>query len=108
VFDFVRSTSGHFVGSLRRNHSRRAAAGWRDGIEFLREIQTAPSTVGTPVLLLSSEAEVRDRVRGLNTGAEDYVGKPYDQSYVVARARRTPAEEETRKRFRNVENRPHH
>ena len=58
-----------------------------DGIEFLREIQTAPSTVGTPVLLLSSEAEVRDRVRGLNTGAEDYVGKPYDQSYVVARAR---------------------
>ena len=30
---------------------------------------------------------MRDRVRGLNTGADDYVGKPYDESYVVARAR---------------------
>jgi DNA-binding response OmpR family regulator len=38
-------------------------------------------------MLLSSEAEVRDRVRGLNTGADDYVGKPYEQSYIVARAR---------------------
>ncbi len=57
-----------------------------DGIEFLREIRTTPSTAATPVMLLSSEAEVRDRVRGLNTGADEYVGKPYDQSYVVARA----------------------
>jgi len=58
-----------------------------DGIEFLRETRTTPSTAGTPVMLLSSEAEVRDRVRGLNTGADDYIGKPYEQSYVVARAR---------------------
>lgn len=58
-----------------------------DGVEFLREIRSTPSTAGTAVLLLSSEAEVRDRVRGLNTGADEYVGKPYDQSYVVARAR---------------------
>lgn len=66
-----------------------------DGIEFLREIRTAPSMVGTPVMLLSSEAEVRDRVRGLNTGADDYVGKPYDQSYVVARAREILREKES-------------
>jgi len=58
-----------------------------DGIQFLREIRTTPSSAGIPVMLLSSEAEVRDRVRGLQTGADDYVGKPYDQSYVVARAR---------------------
>ena len=69
-----------------------------DGIEFLQEIRTTSSTAGTPVMLLSSEAEVRDRVRGLNTGADEYVGKPYDQSYVVARARellrkREPANE---------------
>jgi DNA-binding response OmpR family regulator len=38
-------------------------------------------------MLLSSEAEVRNRVRGLNTGADDYVGKPYDKSYIVARVR---------------------
>jgi two-component system, NtrC family, sensor kinase len=66
-----------------------------DGIEFLREIRTTPSTVGIPVMLLSSEGEVRDRVRGLNTGADDYVGKPYDQSYVVARARELLRKKET-------------
>jgi DNA-binding response OmpR family regulator len=58
-----------------------------DGIDLLREIRTTPATAGTPVMLLSTEAEVRDRVRGLTTGADDYVGKPYDPNYVVARAR---------------------
>lgn len=58
-----------------------------DGIEFLREIKDAAATTGTPVMLLSSEVEVRDRVRGLKTGADEYIGKPYDQTYVVARAR---------------------
>src|SRR5258706_4978741 len=37
-------------------------------------------------MMLSSEAEVSDRIRGMATGADEYVGKPYDQSYVVARA----------------------
>src|SRR5262249_30058163 len=41
----------------------------------------------TAVMLLSTEAEVRDRVRGLTTGADEYVGKPYDPGYVIARAR---------------------
>lgn len=58
-----------------------------DGVEFIREIKANPSAAAVPVILLSSEAEVRDRVRGMNTGADEYVGKPYDQSYVVARAR---------------------
>ncbi|HEV3040881.1 MAG TPA: response regulator [Candidatus Angelobacter sp.] len=58
-----------------------------DGIEFLREIKNTAATAEVPVMLLSSEAEVQDRIRGLNTGADEYVGKPYDQSYVVARAR---------------------
>jgi DNA-binding response OmpR family regulator len=58
-----------------------------DGIEFLREMKSAESTAKTPVMLLSTESEVRSRIRGLKTGAEEYVGKPYDRSYVVARAR---------------------
>jgi two-component system, NtrC family, sensor kinase len=45
-----------------------------------------PSASQTAVMLLSTEAEIRDRVRGLTTGADEYVGKPYDPSYVVARA----------------------
>jgi two-component system, NtrC family, sensor kinase len=58
-----------------------------DGLALLQEIKAAPATADRPVLLLSSEDEVRDRVRGLKTGADDYVGKPYDAAQVVARAR---------------------
>ena len=58
-----------------------------DGIELLQEIKTGSTTSGIPVLLLSTEVEVRDRVRGLKTGADDYVGKPYDKIYLIARAK---------------------
>lgn len=58
-----------------------------DGLTLLEELQRAPATVRTPVMLLSSETEVRDRIRGLRVGADEYVGKPYDVSYVVGRAR---------------------
>ncbi|HEY3593705.1 MAG TPA: response regulator, partial [Polyangiaceae bacterium] len=58
-----------------------------DGVEILQEIRSSPATAKTPVLLLSTEAEVKDRIRGLRTGADEYVGKPYDRGYVVGRAR---------------------
>ena len=58
-----------------------------DGIDLLRELRGNPRTAAVPVILLSSEAEVRDRIRGLTTGADEYVGKPYDTHYLVARAR---------------------
>jgi DNA-binding response OmpR family regulator len=58
-----------------------------DGIDLLKDIRSTPSTAGIAVMLLSTEAEIRDRVRGLTTGADEYVGKPYDPSYLVARAR---------------------
>jgi two-component system, NtrC family, sensor kinase len=57
-----------------------------DGIDLLKEIRSAPVS-DTAVMLLSTEAEIHDRVRGLTTGADEYVGKPYDPNYVVARAR---------------------
>lgn len=56
-----------------------------DGIELLHLIR-ASSKPATPVMFLSTEAEVGDRIRGLRTGADEYVGKPYDRSYVVSRA----------------------
>lgn len=58
-----------------------------DGIDLLREIRDAPATHDLPVLLLSTEAEVANRVRGMRTGANDYVGKPYEPAYLVARVR---------------------
>jgi DNA-binding response OmpR family regulator len=58
-----------------------------DGIELLQEIKMNPATQAIPVLLLSTEVEVRDRIRGLKTGADDYVGKPYESNYLLVRAR---------------------
>jgi two-component system NtrC family sensor kinase len=58
-----------------------------DGLDLLQEIRAAAATVDLPVLMLSTEAEVRDRIRGMQIGATDYVGKPYDRSQVVSRAR---------------------
>jgi two-component system, NtrC family, sensor kinase len=57
-----------------------------NGIDFLRELRTISATAKMPVVLLSTESEVRDRVRGLKTGANDYIGKPYESSYVVGRS----------------------
>lgn len=54
------------------------------GVDFLIELREA--RIASPVLMLSSEAEVKNRIRGLQAGADEYVGKPYDRDYVVARA----------------------
>jgi DNA-binding response OmpR family regulator len=61
--------------------------GFADGVDLLREIRETPRTAATIVILLSSLAQVRARVRGLRTGADDYVGKPYEAPYLIARAR---------------------
>jgi DNA-binding response OmpR family regulator/two-component sensor histidine kinase len=58
-----------------------------DGLELLTAIKHAEATAHMPVILLSSEAEVASRIRGLGAGADEYVGKPYDRSYIISRAR---------------------
>ncbi len=58
-----------------------------DGVSLLGELRDMPARRDTVVVLLSSEAEVRDRVRGLHKGADEYVGKPYDAGYLIARVR---------------------
>jgi DNA-binding response OmpR family regulator len=71
-----------------------------DGVELLRELRASDAAAGTAILMLSTEAEVKDRIRGLQTGADEYVGKPYERGHVVARARelcrarRSPGAEE--------------
>jgi DNA-binding response OmpR family regulator len=57
-----------------------------DGVDVLRILRETPATAGLPVLMLSSEAQVKDRIRGLRMGADEYIGKPYDAAYLVARA----------------------
>jgi two-component system, NtrC family, sensor kinase len=58
-----------------------------DGIDLLREIRSMPNGGDTAVVMLSAESEVQNRIRGMQTGADEYVGKPYDAGYVVARMR---------------------
>ncbi len=57
-----------------------------DGIDLLAELRRDPRFASIPVMLLSSEVEVKDRVRGLTTGADQFIGKPYDTAYVIERA----------------------
>jgi two-component system, NtrC family, sensor kinase len=58
-----------------------------DGLELLTELRGMPSRARVVTVLLSSEDEVADRLAGLRIGADEYVGKPYDAGYVVARVR---------------------
>ena len=58
-----------------------------DGVDLLKELRSMPERSATPVIMLSGEAEVKDRIRGLKTGADEYIGKPYDTKYVIAKAR---------------------
>lgn len=57
------------------------------GIEVCRRLKIRPETRGIPVIMLSARSEEVDRVRGLETGADDYVIKPYSLPELMARVR---------------------
>lgn len=57
------------------------------GIEVCRRLKMRPETRAIPIIMLSARAEEVDRVRGLETGADDYVIKPYSMVELMARAR---------------------
>ncbi len=57
------------------------------GIEVCRRLKAAPETRAIAVIMLSARAEEVDRVRGLETGADDYVVKPYSVVELMARVR---------------------
>ena len=54
-----------------------------DGFDVIQQIREAGVT--SPVLFLSARAEVSDRVRGLNLGADDYLSKPFAFAELLAR-----------------------
>ena len=58
-----------------------------DGIEVLESLRQDTQYQSLPVLLLTASDETEDRVRGLNTGADDYITKPFKIEEVVARIR---------------------
>ena len=57
------------------------------GIEVCRRLKTRVETRGIPIIMLSARSEEVDKVRGLETGADDYVVKPYSVIELVARVK---------------------
>jgi two-component system, OmpR family, phosphate regulon response regulator PhoB len=55
------------------------------GIELCRRIRAGKRARGLPILMLTARGEEGDRIRGLSTGADDYVTKPFSPAELTAR-----------------------
>ena len=55
------------------------------GIEVCRRLRRREATANVPIIMLTARGEEADRVRGLETGADDYVTKPFSPRELVAR-----------------------
>jgi DNA-binding NtrC family response regulator len=60
-----------------------------DGIEVLKQVKADPRTRFIPVILVTALAELEERVRGLDAGADDYITKPFQSFELLARIRST-------------------
>lgn len=57
------------------------------GIEVCRRLRRAPATANLPIVMLTARGDEADRIRGLETGADDYMTKPFSPRELVARIR---------------------
>ena len=57
------------------------------GVEVCRRLRGRAETRAVPIIMLTARAEESDRIRGLETGADDYVTKPFSTAELVARIR---------------------
>ncbi len=57
------------------------------GIELCRQIRSMPETRNIPIIMLTARSEEADRIRGLETGADDYMTKPFSTKELIARVR---------------------
>ncbi len=58
-----------------------------DGLEVCRRLRQNPTTQDIPILMLTAKGKPQDKVVGLNTGADDYLAKPFSFDELVARIR---------------------
>jgi two-component system phosphate regulon response regulator PhoB len=56
------------------------------GIEVCRRLRRRDSTASVPIIMLTARGEEEDRIRGLETGADDYLTKPFSPKELLARA----------------------
>ena len=57
------------------------------GIEICRRVRTRQDTANLPIIMLTARTEEADRIRGLETGADDYVTKPFSTNELMARVK---------------------
>jgi len=57
----------------------------RSGLELAQQLKQSPKTRQLPIIMVSARGEEEDRVRGLDTGADDYIAKPFSPREMVAR-----------------------
>jgi two-component system phosphate regulon response regulator PhoB len=57
----------------------------RDGFGVFRELKRDPRTVNTPIIMLTARAQTEDRIQGLETGADDYLTKPFSPKELMLR-----------------------
>ena len=57
------------------------------GIEVCRRLRAKPDARNIPIIMLTARGEESDRIRGLDTGADDYVTKPFSTTELLARVR---------------------
>ena len=57
----------------------------KDGLQVIEELKDIEHTKNVPVILLTARGQTEDKVRGLDTGADDYITKPFDLREVTAR-----------------------
>ena len=55
------------------------------GLEICRQIRTVKDIKKTPIIFLTAKGEEEDKLRGLDTGADDYITKPFSQMELLAR-----------------------
>ncbi|MGB1069209.1 MAG: phosphate regulon transcriptional regulator PhoB [Henriciella sp.] len=57
------------------------------GIEICRRLRSRPQTANIPIMMLTAKTEEADRIRGLETGADDYITKPFSIHELMARVK---------------------
>lgn len=57
------------------------------GIELCRRLRRSPDTKSLPIIMVTARGEEADRIRGLDTGADDYMSKPFSPDELIARIR---------------------
>lgn len=57
------------------------------GVDYARRVRNAPETRDIPIIMLTARGEEADKIRGLDTGADDYITKPFSTRELLARIR---------------------